>query len=86
MKLLKSFGYKTFDFIDESYDDIKDENKRMKAIKDEIKRLINLEKKQLHDIYYSTMDVLKYNRNHWLLNGRRRVIKQMEVFYENIRN
>ena len=86
LKLLKSFGYKTFDFIDESYDDIKDENKRMKAIKDEIKRLINLEKKQLHDIYYSTMDVLKYNRNHWLLNGRRRVIKQMEVFYENIRN
>ena len=86
LKLLKSFGYKTFDFIDESYDDIKDENERMNVIKDEIQRLINLEKKQLHDIYYSTMDVLKYNRNHWLLNGRRRVIKQMEVFYENIRN
>ena len=58
----------------------------MNVIKDEIQRLINLEKKQLHDIYYSTMDVLKYNRNHWLLNGRKRVIKQMEVFYENIRN
>ena len=67
-------------------DDIEDEKDRMKAIKYEIKRLINLEKKQIHDIYYSTMDILKHNRNHWLSNGRKRVIKQMEVFYENIRN
>jgi len=86
LKLLKSMGYKTFNFIDESYDDIEDETERLDFIKSEIKRLIKLKKSGIHDIYYQTIDVLRYNRKHWLNVGRYRVIKQMEVFYQNIRN
>ena len=86
LKLLKSMGYKTFNFIDESYDDIEDETERLDFIKSEIKRLIKLKKSEIHNTYYQIVDVLRYNRKHWLNAGRYRVIKQMEVFYQNIRN
>jgi hypothetical protein len=86
LKLLKSMGYKTFNFIDESYDDIEDETERLNFIKSEIKRLIKLKKSEIHNTYYQIVDVLRYNRKHWLNVGRYRVIKQMEVFYQNIRN
>ena len=86
LKLLKSMGYKTFNFIDESYDDIEDETERLDFIKSEIKRLIKLKKSEIHNTYYQIVDVLRYNRKHWLNVGRYRVIKQMEVFYQNIRN
>ena len=87
LKVLKGMGYKTFEsFIDESYDDIEDNTERMKKIQFEIKRICNMDKNKLHDIYYQIVDVLRYNRKHWLNVGRYRVIKQMEVFYQNIRN
>jgi len=79
-------GYKTFNFIDESYDDIEDETERLDFIKSEIKRLIKLKKSEIHNTYYQIVDVLRYNRKHWLNVGRYRVIKQMEIFYQNIRN
>tara|TARA_Y100000592_G_C5477183_1_gene322987 strand:+ start:3242 stop:4369 length:1128 start_codon:yes stop_codon:yes gene_type:complete len=83
---IRDLGYHTFDFIDESYDLIKDEEKRLRTIKNEVHRLINLGLNDIHDIYYGIIDVLRYNRKHWLSVGRYRVIKQMEVFYQNIRN
>jgi hypothetical protein len=87
LKVLKDMGYKTFEpFIDESYDDIEDETERLNFIKSEIKRLIKLKKSEIHNTYYQIVDVLRYDRKHWLNVGRYRVIKQMEVFYQNIRN
>ena len=83
---IRDLGYHTFDFIDESYDLIEDEEERLRTIKNEVHRLINLGLNDIHDIYYGIMDVLRYNRKHWLSVGRYRVIKQMEVFYQNIRN
>tara|TARA_B100000287_G_scaffold418363_1_gene455199 strand:- start:132 stop:1244 length:1113 start_codon:yes stop_codon:yes gene_type:complete len=86
LKLIKSLGYQTFDFIDESYDKIENEVERLKFLESEIERLIKMDKNKIHDIYYGIVDVLKHNRKHWLSVGRYRVIKQMEVFYQNIRN
>ena len=86
LKLIKSMGYQTFDFIDESYDEIENEMERLNFLKSEVKRLIKMDKNKIHDIYYGIVDILRHNRNHWLSVGRYRVIKQVEVFYQNIRN
>lgn len=60
---LKSLGLKTFSpFIDESYDLIEDDTKRMEAIYKEIIRLNSLPIGEIHEWYYSIIDDLKYNR------------------------
>ena len=79
---IRDLGYKTFDFIDESYDEIEDEYIRLMTIKEEIDRLINLGLSEIHDTYYGILDVLKYNRNHWLSVGKYRVIEELKVLYE----
>jgi hypothetical protein len=79
---IRDLGYKTFDFIDESYDGIEDEYIRLMTIKEEIDRLINLGLSEIHDTYYGILDVLKYNRNHWLSVGKYRVIGELKVLYE----
>ena len=38
-----------------------------------------------YDTYYGILDVLKYNRNHWLSVGRYRVIEELKVFYKNLK-
>ena len=87
LNVLKSLGYKTFElFIDESYDNIKDNKERMKKIQSEIKRICNMDKNKLHDIYYSMMDLLIYNRNHFLKYKSYRIDKEIKRLYENIRN
>ena len=81
LKILKSFGYKTFHpFIDESYDDIEDNTERMKKIQSEIKRVCNIDKNKLHDIYYSMMDIMIYNRKHFYSIGDRRITKELTDF------
>ena len=84
LQKLKSMGYKTFSpFIDESYDLVEDNVKRMEMIKSEIKRICNMEKKELHKIYYDMMDdVLLYNRNHF--NNNNEGGRFMKEIYESI--
>ena len=86
LEVLKSFGYKTFDsFIDESYDKIEDNKKRMDKIQSEIKRLCNMDRNELHTIYYSMRDLLIYNRNHFLECGQDRVREDFINFLEKWR-
>jgi hypothetical protein len=67
LKYLQSLGFKTFDgFIDESYDDIKDNEKRYVKVCSEIERISNLPLEQLHSWYNSISDVMIHNRNHLL--------------------
>ena len=56
---IRDLGYKTFDFIDESYDEIEDEYIRLMTIKEEIDEKINLGLSEIHDTYYGILDVLK---------------------------
>lgn len=47
LKVLRDQGYRTFHpFIDESYDNIEDDNQRMDALVDEIKRLCSMNEEQ----------------------------------------
>lgn len=67
LKKLREFGYWTFDkWIDESYDEEQDFNKRMKMIMDEVERLTHLSDdewvKLIHDMYA----VLDFNYRHYI--------------------
>lgn len=67
LKYLQSLGFKTFDgFIDESYDDIKNNEQRYLKVCSEIKRISNLPIEQLHIWYNSISDIMIHNRNHLL--------------------
>ena len=61
LKLLKSMGYKTFNFIDESYDKEKDPYKRIKMIVTEVERLCRLSDREIKEIIVKTEEVVKYN-------------------------
>jgi|TARA_Y100000310_G_scaffold205828_1_gene206178 hypothetical protein len=60
---LREIGFKTFNgWIDERYDNEEDNDKRFFMILDEIKRLCNMSKEELHDWYYSLTDILIHNQ------------------------
>ena len=62
---LRKLGFKTFEpFIDESYDEEIDPYKRMEKIEIEIEKLKNKTIEEIHNWYYSIIDILIYNQNH----------------------
>lgn len=64
LKEIRKIGFKTFHpFINEEYDNIKDDRLRMDAIYEEIKRLNNLSIQEIHEWYYSIQEILIHNRN-----------------------
>ena len=66
LKKLRELGYKTFHpWIDESYDEEIDNDKRFFMILSEIKRLCKMDKKEIHDWYYDMKDVLLHNQKHF---------------------
>ena len=76
MQHLKDMGFKSFSpYIDESYDTEEDCEKRMLMIVNEIKRLCNMNKEEIHEWYYSMQDILIYN---W----KRIVENNVNPFYE----
>jgi len=75
LAVLHKLGFKTFDgLIDESYDNIKDDDKRMDAIKKEIHKLCNMSNEELNDWHHSLSDIYDHNQNllyHWSCTSRR---------------
>ena len=64
---IRRLGFKTFHgYIDESYDLEQDPKKRFALIEKEIKRFSEMSKEELHDWYYSLVDILIYNQKHFL--------------------
>ena len=62
LKKLRELGYRTFDgIIDESYDDIVDDNKRMQALINEVKRLCNLSDSELLDFRNKALEIVEHN-------------------------
>tara|TARA_B100000941_G_C28501038_1_gene554241 strand:+ start:1013 stop:2311 length:1299 start_codon:yes stop_codon:yes gene_type:complete len=55
-------GFKTFDFmIDENYDSINNNDKRLLAVVEEVKRLCHMDIDKLHQLFISNLDKLEYN-------------------------
>jgi hypothetical protein len=62
---LKKLGFKTFEpFIDESYDTERDSYKRMELLEKEIIKLKNMSIDEIHNWYYSIIDILIFNKKH----------------------
>jgi len=62
LKKLREYGFKTFSpFIDESYDDVLDIDKRFDMIENEIIKLCNKPIEEIHEWYWSIVDILKHN-------------------------
>ena len=60
-------GFKTFSpWIDESYDEEENNEKRLYMISEEVKRLCNIPKEKMNEWYYEMKDILIYNQNHLL--------------------
>lgn len=61
---LKNMGFKTFsNFIDESYDDCMDDDKRFKLIQSEIIKISKLTINEMESIYKEIYPILLHNRN-----------------------
>jgi|TARA_Y100000034_G_scaffold2817_1_gene3439 hypothetical protein len=66
LKLLKQYGFKTFHpFIDESYDDVIDCDKRLEMIFNEIKRILNMNEEEIHKWFLSMKGILYHNIKHF---------------------
>lgn len=64
LKKLREMGFETFsELFDESYDEEFDPQKRLKMVLSEIDRVMKLDKKELHKIYWSMEDKFVHNRN-----------------------
>jgi hypothetical protein len=62
---IRRLGYKTFDgIIDESYDNIKDDDSRLLKIIEEIERLSNLDNNTLDDYRMRLLPIVEYNYKH----------------------
>lgn len=64
LELLRSLGYKTFDgIIDESYDTILDNEKRMLAVNYEIMCFLSRPIEEIYRDYRRVVDIIEHNRN-----------------------
>ena len=64
LKLLKRYGFETFpEMFDESYDEIENTTKRIEFICSEVKRLCEMDKKELHSLCVSVKEKIIHNQN-----------------------
>lgn len=82
---LKSYGFKTFDqWIDESYDDETDPDRRIEMITLELEKLCSLSPPELESMYYEMEKILDYNFE-WFYNGfKHRVVSEMLDNFKSI--
>ena len=69
LKLLQSYGFKTFDcFWDESYDNILDTSQRLCYITTIVEKLSNLPLIQLQELVLESQEIFKHNFNNYINN------------------
>jgi hypothetical protein len=66
LKRVQELGFKTFHpYIDESFDEEKDNIKRLNMVLTEIKKLCSMSKEEIHKWYFSLKDILIHNQKHF---------------------
>jgi hypothetical protein len=84
LRLLRRMGYRTFDgIIDNSYDDITDTTDRWESAINLTLELINLNNKQLQELYCSCREDLIHNQNLFLSNKKLRILTLLKNIYES---
>ena len=85
LNLLRDLGFKTFEgFIDESYDNIENNDKRLFAAYEQIKKLCSMSKEEIHNWYWSMEEILIHNHNHLLQIHNNKMITEtaFDILYE----
>lgn len=79
LRHIKEVGYKTFDpFINESYDSIEDDEKRLIAVMDEVERLCHLSDNDWIEIQYQLKEVVEHNYD-LLLTKKYRILYDQDL-------
>jgi hypothetical protein len=75
---LRSYGFKTFDhWIDESYDNEIDHERRLDMIVNELGKLCSLPSSQLHQMHQEMLPILDYNKKHLFGNFRIQIVNEL---------
>jgi hypothetical protein len=88
LQVLRDLGFKTFEpFIDESYDQELDNDKRLFMAYEQIKRLCLMSKQEIHEWYWGMQDILIHNHQHLLNIHKNKMITQtaLEELYESLK-
>jgi hypothetical protein len=88
LQVLRDLGFKTFEpFIDESYDQELDNDKRLFMAYEQIKRLCLMSKQKIHEWYWGMQDILIHNHQHLLNIHKNKMITQtaLEELYEKLK-
>tara|TARA_R110002051_G_C8751735_1_gene500304 strand:+ start:945 stop:3803 length:2859 start_codon:yes stop_codon:yes gene_type:complete len=84
LKHLRGRGFETFpELFDESYDEIEDDYLRFMFIMDEIERVCNLPKEELHEKYVSVLPKIKHNQEIFY-NSKEQIHKEMDKIIKEV--
>jgi len=88
LQVLRDSGFKTFSpYINESYDDEINDDKRIQMALEEIKKLCNMSKKDIHKFYWSQRNILVHNFNNFYSHINNNSIKSFNLIlnaWENL--
>ena len=81
LRLLRSYGFRTFcGYINESYDNIQNDQDRSTAIVNEIKRIQSLPFNQQQQLIKTCQEIAKYNRKHFFsIKFFNLIVKELET-------
>lgn len=83
LRYLKSYGFKTFDrWIDESYDDIQDNDLRLQAIVNQTKKLCSMSNSDLQQMHQDMQPVLRFNFNHLWTDFKEQIVNELVDNFE----
>jgi hypothetical protein len=88
LQVLRDLGFKTFEpFIDESYDQELNNDKRLFMAYEQIKRLCLMSKQEIHEWSWGMQDILIHNHQHLLNIHKNKMITQtaLEELYESLK-
>jgi hypothetical protein len=82
---LKSYGFKTFDqWIDESYDDELDPDRRIELVVAELEKLCKLKDTELAEMYKEMQDILEFNFNHFYSKFKNIIVDELVTNFKDI--
>jgi hypothetical protein len=80
---LKSYGFKTFDrWIDESYDNIQDEDQRLQAIVDQLVSICSRSKTELEKMHQEMQEILDHNFDHFWGDFKHTIVNELVDNFE----
>ncbi len=78
LQYIKSYGFKTFsNWIDESYDEMVDNDTRVEKIATEIEKLCQLSNDQLEQMHLDMNEILEYNYKHFFGKFREIIVDEL---------